>query len=249
MKTIICFLFLTFLTHSNSCDKKGIIKFCLKTNLKGFKDCVIEQEKECKKPTFQQTENTPTTAKPFQQISFEQNEDTFEQNEDKFEQNEETFEQNEDTFEQNEDLFEQNEDSFEQNEDWFEQNKETFEQTTTSQQKTDNLSIFNAIPVDGQCKNISIDYAKISKVCVTKKAIKFCLKSYANEIQKCLKSVKEGLCYKKCFVNITSCFNQIPIDIYSSRKQKLTNEPMISNSNIFLSSHFDLILFQIWLHF
>ena len=199
MKTIICFLFLTFLTHSNSCDKKGIIKFCLKTNIKGFKNCVIEQENECKKPTLQPTENTPTTAKPFQQTSFEQNEDMFELNEDTFEQYEDTFEQNEDTFEQN-------------------------EEPSIEQRSLEKTTIFNAIPADGPCKKIDLDYTRISKVCVERKLLKFCLNHYPKEFKVCMKSVQINKCYKNCFVNITTCFYQIPIKKDSEYTLHLTQK-------------------------
>lgn len=72
------------------------------------------------------------------------------------------------------------------------------------------------VPTDGPCKKIDIDYTLISKVCVNRRATKFCLKSFPHEYDQCLKSVQIGLCYKTCFVNITPCIYQVPLKVPSA---------------------------------
>ena len=44
-----------------------------------------------------------------------------------------------------------------------------------------------------------IDNTKTSKVCVTKKAVKYCVKSNAKEIEQCLKFVKKDYATKILF--------------------------------------------------
>ena len=84
------------------------------------------------------------------------------------------------------------------------------------------LTVDGLIPTDGDCKKIDLDFTLISKVCVKRRSLQFCLKTYPHEYEVCLKSVQMGLCYKKCFVNITPCFYQVPLKLPSNGSPILT---------------------------
>jgi len=275
MKAIICFLFLICLANSQSCDKRQIIKFCLKTNLLGFKGCVSQHTELCQKteviPTTDQTpfeQIQTTTANTFEQIEaniIDQTDEvisttsSFERTV-SFEQTDEvisttsSFEQTEaTTFEQN--LIDQTEaNTFDQTEAIT---ASSFEQTDTFEQiEVFPTSIVSALPTDGPCKKINLDYQLISKVCVQRKSLKFCLTHYPTEFDDCVRSTKYGLCYKKCFVNITTCFYQIPIKINNEKSARLTNQTNLtyqhknsSHTNLPANIHLTISLVAISLAF
>jgi len=245
MKSIILILFsLILVAHSDGpCDKKNILKYCLKHHASIFKHCTEEKTKICtayvssRKQEFPTpTALIPTTTEMLQtqQVSTTQatttlpspterntEETTIIEHVENIHQELTTSAPLEIYMDQDFTTFGSLDDSPLETTTFAPlQESSPMDQGLTTSDRMEQMEGFpimdGFVPTDSGCKKIDIDYTRISKVCVQRRANKFCLKSFPTEYQHCLKSVEIGLCYKTCFVNITPCIYQVPINLPSS---------------------------------